>query len=717
LLTLENGIVETRVIRPLYNKSKFPALAGIPGGRKKVKFMLRIAAALLSIASAGSLLLAQNPQDTQTPPAANAPDKSQAYYNFAMGRLYAEMAGDTGSKDDLAKAIQYYQTALKLDPSAGMVLEELTDLYISTNRLRDAISLAEDMLAKDPDNLDARRMLGRIYLRALSEGQPGRGANQDNLRKAMEQFTKVTEKDPDDADSWVKLGHLYRMSNQTAEAEKAYNAALKAQPDNDDALTGLAMLYADAGDTKGAIEKLKAATNKNPNEQTLTMLADQYEAVRDYKAAADVLRKALEMAPDNEKIAAGLAADLAASEQYDEALKLYQQMAADEPRDPSFQMSIAEVYMAKHDLAKAREAMDKAKALDPHSREVRFGDAKLLQDEGKNDQALPILKSLLDETQRRQYSEDDARRRSVMLEEYATLARRMNQYQVALDAFREEGDLHVVTPTHVAEQVIDTYIVAKDFANAQKEADLALKSFPDDHAIQMEHASVLAAQGKVDAAVAEINKIPADGHEREAQLVTLAQFYEQAKRYPEMGKALDDAEKTATSDDEKSNVLFMRGAMYERMKKYDESEAEFRKVLTINPNHAEALNYLGYMLADRNVKLEEAGEMIKKALDLAPNNGAFLDSLGWVYYRQGKLHEAEGLLQQALDRGQDPTIHEHLGDVFFKEGKTNEAVSQWQASLKGFQNAAPADADPEEAAKVSKKLDDARVKLAQEKKK
>src|SRR5580658_4178835 len=235
--------------------------------------MLRLAKALLCLASAGGLLLAQTPQDTQTPATSNAPDKSAAYYNFAMGRLYAELAAEAGNKNDyVSKAIQYYQTALKLDPSAGIVLEELTDLYISTGRLRDAVSQAEDMLTHDPDNLDARRMLGRIYLRALGEGQPGRGASEENLRKALEQFEKITQKDASDADSWVKLGHLYRMSNKPTEAEKAYNAALKAQPENEDALTGLAMLYAEAGDIKTAIEKLKAATDKNPNEQTLAML-------------------------------------------------------------------------------------------------------------------------------------------------------------------------------------------------------------------------------------------------------------------------------------------------------------------------------------------------------------------------------------------------------------------------------------------------------------
>jgi len=162
----------------------------------------------------------------------------------------------------------------------------------------------------------------------------------------------------------------------------------------------------------------------------------------------------------------------------------------------------------------------------------------------------------------------------------------------------------------------------------------------------------------------------------------------------------------------------MRGAMYERMKKYDAAEAEFRKALDLDPDNAGALNYLGYMLADRAVRLDEAYQLIKKAVDMDPRNGAYLDSLGWVYYRQGKLNEAEGSLLQALEQmGQDPTVHDHLGDVYFKLGKTKDAIAQWQLSQKQFQAGLQSDSDPEEIANVDKKLESARVRLAQETKK
>jgi tetratricopeptide (TPR) repeat protein len=127
------------------------------------------------------------------------------------------------------------------------------------------------------------------------------------------------------------------------------------------------------------------------------------------------------------------------------------------------------------------------------------------------------------------------------------------------------------------------------------------------------------------------------------------------------------------------------------------------------------MNYLGYMLADRNVRLDEAYQLIQKAVDMSPDNGAYLDSLGWVYFRQGKLTEAEGLLLRAVDlTGQDPTVHEHLGEVYYKLGKTKEAIAQWTASVKAYKEQPSADTDPDEVQKVNAELDAARVKLAQE---
>src|SRR5262249_7788416 len=147
-------------------------------------------------------------------------------------------------------------------------------------------------------------------------------------------------------------------------------------------------------------------------------------------------------------------------------------------------------------------------------------------------------------------------------------------------------------------------------------------------------------------------------------------------------KALDEAAALSKTPEESASVQFARGAMYERMKNYPAAEAEFRKVISTQPDNAGALNYLGYMLADRNEKLDEAHKLISRAVELDPMNGAFLDSLGWVYFRQNNLDQAEASLRKAIERlSTDPTVHDHLGDVYLKQGKVREAIVQWQASI------------------------------------
>src|SRR5215471_437264 len=315
--------------------------------------MIRSAKALALLISVGCLGFAQTPA-----PSPASDTKADAYYHFAMGRVYAELSQAYGNqKDYLNKSLQHYQEALKLDPGASMVFEELTDLYIQTNHLKDAVSQAEDILKANPDNIDARRMLGRIYMRMISTAD--NRINEEYLKKAIEQLTKVTEQAPKDADSWVLLGRLYGASNNSVESEKAYNKALEADPENEDALTGLATLYAALGDSKRAAEKLKVAADKNPSERTLIALGQAYEELKDYKAAADALGRALEMQPDNLKLAHGVAENLMRAGHLDEALQLFQKLAADDPRDLPARLAMGEIYRVKRDFPKAHETLAK----------------------------------------------------------------------------------------------------------------------------------------------------------------------------------------------------------------------------------------------------------------------------------------------------------------------------------------------------------------------
>ena len=667
------------------------------------------AKALLMAVLLSSLSFGQT-ADSGSPPS----DKASAYYNFAMGHLYAELAGVYGNRGEYVnKAIDHYKQALKLDPGASFLFEELTDLYIQSGHLKDAVSEAEEILRKSPDNLDARRILGRIYTRMIGDTQQGK-INEEMLRSATEQYQKIVAKDPKDVESWLTLGRLYRTANNSVEAEKAYTQAMTLDPNNEEALTGLAIVYSDVGDTKKAIEKLQAITNKNPNPRTLAALASSYEQLHDYKSAVDVLRKAIDLDPENNRLKHALARNLLASGSLDEALKSFNEIAEDDPHDAETQLRISEIYREKHDLAHARTALEKAKSMDPDNLEVRYDEVNLLALEGQNDKAVEALKAILKDTERKSYSEAEKSNRLNFLELLGELYRGQNQYQPAIDAFRQMADLAPDSATRAIVQIIDTYRLAKDYKSARAEADAALKKHPDERVLKLVNASLLADMGQVDQAVAQLRGLLNGERDRETQLA-IAQIYEKAKRYEDMSGPLDAAEKLSETKEQKETVYFMRGAMYERMKKFDASETQFRKVLELNPDNASALNYLGYMFADRDQRLEEAQKMISRALELEPENGAYLDSLGWVYYRQNRLDDAEHALVRALAKiGQDPTVHDHLGDVYFKLGKTKDAITQWQASLKEADSATESDMEPGATAKIAKKLEDAKVRLARE---
>src|SRR5205809_5429175 len=121
----------------------------------------------------------------QAPPAS---DKARAYYNFAMAHYYAEQSAAYGNRGDYyTKAVDYYKQALKLDPSATFLLEELTDLYVQGNQLKSAIAEAEEILKQNPNNLAARRMLGRIYTRSIGDSQQGK-ISEEMVKKSIEQY-------------------------------------------------------------------------------------------------------------------------------------------------------------------------------------------------------------------------------------------------------------------------------------------------------------------------------------------------------------------------------------------------------------------------------------------------------------------------------------------------------------------------------------------------
>jgi len=640
--------------------------------------------------------------------------KASAYYHFALGHLYEELAGTYGNRNDYVnKAIDNFRLAMKEDPNASFLVEDIAELYRISGRIREAVEEALAAIKANPDDLNARRVLAHIYTQQIGDAQTNH-IDEGMARRAVEQYKIITDKDPKDLDSLIMLGRLDRVLDNSVDAEAAFKKALAVEPDNEDAITGLASVYSDRGDAKTASGLLEKLVQKNPTPRAFVTLANNYEAMHEYSLAANAYQKALTLDTNRIELKAALAQDQALAGKYDDALATYQEVAEANPQDAQAYLGMSQVYREKRDFANARKMNDKAQKLDPDNIEIRYNGVGLLEDEGKLPEAIAALKGIIDSTARRSYNPAERGSRAKMLEQLGLLYRSNDQIDQAVDAFRQIATLDPDTSPRAEAQIIDTYRLARDYPKAQQESDAAAKKYPNDRSIREVRAQLLADEGKTEPAIDELKKLLDGKNDREVYLA-MADVYQKGREFDQMGNVLDQADKLSQTKEDKTNVLFLRGAMYEREKKYDEAEKTFRQVLEADPANASAMNYLGYMFADQNVHLQEAQELITKAVSLEPNNYAFLDSLGWVYYRQDRLDDAEQQLRHSVQlMSKDPTIHDHLGDVLFKQGKIKDAIAQWESSLNNWHTSAPADVEPDEVAKVQKKLDSARVRLAKE---
>ena len=159
---------------------------------------------------------AEQPAKTVPP---EHPDKAAAYYHFTLAHMYEEMVSMYGRSDYANKAIEEYRLAIDNDPTSDYLNAGLAELYASTGRIRDAVLEAQDILKRDGNNLEARRLLGRIYLRSLGDMQAGT-QSQEILKLAIEQYEQIVKLDPKSVEDHLLLGRLYRLNNELLKSEE-----------------------------------------------------------------------------------------------------------------------------------------------------------------------------------------------------------------------------------------------------------------------------------------------------------------------------------------------------------------------------------------------------------------------------------------------------------------------------------------------------------------
>ncbi len=679
--------------------------------------MLRIVFLLSVAASAAGQ--AKSPSPIESKPAQSSPrkvDRATSYYHYALAHMYEEQVTVYGRSELANKAIEEYRLAIEADPSSEFLTSGLAELYVKTGRIRDAVLEAQDIIKRDPNNLEAHKLLGRIYLRSLGD-MPGGNGSDNVLKLAIEQYERIVKIEPNNIDDRLLLGRLYRLNNDLQKAENELKTAVQLDPNSEEAITTLALLYSEEGDTAHALQVLSSVSATGRSAKLYSALGTTYEQRKDYKNAIEAYKKAIQLDRDNLDAIRGLAENLLNDGQIDAALDQYKVIVDANPEDAQTYLRIAEIYRKQEKYDLALESLKKAETMVPDSMEVPYNVALVYQAQGRGDEAAKILQDLLKKTEKpdNNYSQSDRSNRAVFIERLGRIYRDQSNYSAAVETFRKMLTLGDESAESGYQEIIDTYREAKQWPQATAAAREGVQKLPNNRDLRMVLDAQLADTGDADKALADVRSLLKGTAEDRAVYVALAQMNTRLKRWADAEAALNKAEQLSTKPEDKQYVAFLRGSTYERQKKYDEAEAEFRKVLAAEPQSAVTLNYLGYMNADRGVRLEESLNYIKQAVSLEPGNGAYLDSLGWAYFRLGKYDLAEENLNKASQHmGSDPSVQEHLGDLYQKTGRLKLAAAHWERALEEWNKTVAPEVDGDALAKVQQKLDAARVRLAKE---
>lgn len=694
------------------------AIAGVPGGQSSQQAPPKSNPSTATPPASGtnqSAVPGTAPAQAE-PPKTTKPNRAAAYYHYSMAHIYEELVALYGRSEFAARAIEEYKKAIANDPNSSFLNAGLAELYFRTARIRDAVTEAQGVIKRDPNNIEARKLLGRIYLRLLGDTQAGT-QSQEMLRLALEQYEAIARINPNAVDDKLLLGRLYILNKEVGKAEEVFKSVVEKNPSSEEAVTTLAYLYNEQGQSEKAAQVLASVPDNARSAKLYSALGYTYEQQKNYKKAIEHYQRAVQIDDDNLDARRGLAQNLMLDGQLDAALEQYKEVSEADPQDAQAHMQIGEIYRRQSKYDDAVQSLKKAETLVQDSVEVSYKMGLVLEAQGKFDEAIVIWQRLLDRNMKAdgKYSPQEANNRGVFLERLAHLYRQTGKQHLAVETYRKALTLGEENATRAYSGIIDTYRDMKNWPQATAVAQEALQKYPNDKNLKLSYAGQLADSGRSEEAAAIIKGMLKGTREDRDVLVAISNLYSRLRKWPEAEDYAKKAEELAQSQEEKQYVYFIQGSVYERQKKYDLAEERFRKVLAMDADNPNALNYLGYMLAERGVRLDEAVTLIKKALEAEPHNGAYLDSLGWAYYKQGKLDLAEEFLRKAITRSpNDATLHDHLADVYNKKGKLKEAVQHWERALEEWNKSVEAEREPADMARAQKKLEGARVKLARQ---
>lgn len=518
-------------------------------------------------------------------------------------------------------AVDALRLALATDDGHPLLLTRLAEEYARLGDLEKAERELRKAVERTPAYYPAHVLMGRVLL------ESGR------FTRARMHLRRAVALKPREPEAYLVLAQLHLEAGAPDEAVKVVESLALALPGEASGYRRLGLALAERGDTARAEHLLVEATKRDPGDvEVLSALAKLYDETGRPADSEDALARALQRDADSQEVllAAGRAALKAGSAvraraYFDRLLSL--------STEPETVVRVAFSYLAAREPSAAADVLEAAR------------------------------KSTSDEPR---------------LAYYAGLVQeRMRRFPQAAEAFAAVPD-----SSEVYEDARLRRARCLSLAGAHPRAlallKAALQAAPEDVEVRTQYARALERGGAPAKAEAVLRDGLAAGPSP-ALYDALAATLQRQGRGAEALALLDDVVAKSPRDEE---LLYVLGAAHERQGDMDGALARMRAVLEVDPNHAAALNFLGYLLAQSGKDLDEAERRVLRALELHPDTGAFLDSLGWVYFRRGEYQRAvEALERASLLSPDEPVILEHLGDAYFKASRSEEAAGVWRRAL------------------------------------
>ena len=621
---------------------------------------------------------------------AQSTDLAQSYFHFTLAKMH-------DLNRDYSEAIVQFDKAVSLDPQSSSLRVEFARTLWDAREIRRAVTECEKAKELDPGNAAAYFWLGWFYWGS------GTGEKGKMVDKAVAEVSRAVELAPRHAKALRLLGRLYLSKRDYRAALDLFSRLIRVQPGSPLGYSLKAITHFELGEIQPAFEAVQDSLRIRKSSESLKFLGTLYEETGQHEEALKVYAEAVkdgwsrEIWPNLVK--------LLESRSYEKAVPILRELATQVPDDPQIKVQLGLALKQDKKYSEAAEIFLEVLEGNSSHVEAKYELARTQGELGQRRQAIEAFLDLLSVTERAggNYSPGEKENRLLFQDQLGLLYQQTRQYDKAIGLYRE---MSRNSPDRYVPRLRLIYAFKESgrLKEALSVSDQLYQEQGQELYVAIARARILAAADKLKEASTLLKEKISEDPDEEELYSALSQLYVDHKKY-------QDAEvivkKGLSLKPDSERMEFQLGSVYERGKQFERAEATFKTILERNARHAGVLNYLGYMLADRGVRLEEALLYIKRAVEIDPYNGAYLDSLGWAYFKRNELEEAEVNLKRAAQLNEpDATIYDHLGDLYYKLGQYDKAHKYYKQSVFCAKEA-------EELKKVRKKLSDLKELLSQ----